>query len=269
MATWVQIAGAMRQILSLCSATCHEQRAHDQDNEAFQLSLRTHQELLLWGVLAPTMRTSLVARHSEQIVRVDASDTGLSGAHAPISREEHRQLWRHRPLRSTRSKLASRLELALARMDPKGEADHIEERDAWRATPHRILSETFDFVEICCGPSAPLMAAHAKEGMRCGPRIDIKLHPMWDLRLPRILEWILFMIYEDRVWYWHWAIPCGSFSLALWGQLRSLQYPEGYDRSEPRTSLGNLLLTRAVLCLSVLQRHSSRHGSLEQPRWAD
>ena len=61
-----------------------------------------------------------------------------------------------------------------------------------RPSPTRVLIETFDFLELYCGAESPLTAAMEQQGMRVGPRIDIRIHPAWDVTEFRIFEWLAF-----------------------------------------------------------------------------
>ena len=42
--------------------------------------------------------------------------------------------------------------------------------------PQRALIESWGFLEICCGPNAPLTTACLAAGLRCGPRVGMMLH---------------------------------------------------------------------------------------------
>ena len=62
--------------------------------------------------------------------------------------------------------------------------------------PARHLFESWDYVEVCCGKNAVLIDACSKRGLRCGPKIDILPHSIWDIRTNRVVEWLLFCIYN-------------------------------------------------------------------------
>ena len=145
----------------------------------------------------------------------------------------------------------------------------MEDSHAYEAPPlEGILVETFDFLEVCCGVNAPLSAAMARAGLRVGPRVDIRLGGVFDVRTTKFILWVIFLITHDRVWYLHWAPTCTTFSLARNPRLRSHEQPMGFDPSEELTREGNCLLLRAILAMRVIALRSSRHGSLEQPKGA-
>ena len=154
--------------------------------------------------------------HATRLWCSDASDTGICGASTGVSEAEHRALWLWRPMRATQSKLATKLDLAIARHDPHGDINHAEERDAVRMEPERILAETFDFLELSCSELRPLSAAFRVEGMRCGPTIVFEQGGFWDLWSPLILDWIVWLILEDRVWNVHISLCDFGRDGSLW-----------------------------------------------------
>ena len=104
-------------------------------------------------------------------------------------------------------------------------------------------------------------------GLRAGPRIDLKTHPVWDLLSFRIVEWILFLVIAGRVAYVHCAPPCTTWSLARQPRLRSRTQPMGFQLQDEVTQRGNALLLRAMLILWTVHKHG-RHGSFEHPAGA-
>ena len=100
----------------------------------------------------------------------------------------HEELWRHRDRKGAYTWLRGSAAVALLRADPDA-AEVLEEHIASQlVSPTRVLVGTFDFVEVMCGPRAPLLQAMARQGLRCGPVIDLAVFGMWDVREPRILE---------------------------------------------------------------------------------
>ena len=89
-----------------------------------------------------------------------------------------------------------------------------------RGGPEYVLIETFDFLELCCGPHAPLSTAVAARGFRVGPRTDILAHGIWDLTEDRVLEWIVLLVERRRVLWIHAAPTCATFSVAMQPALR-------------------------------------------------
>ena len=121
-------------------------------------------------------------------------------------------------------------------------------------SPERILIETFDFLELCCGPRAPLSEAFAKQGLRTGPRIDLATHAMWDLRTGRIVEWLLFFAEGRRVWWLHSGVPCTDFSVAHHPTVRTHERPWGFRPKDEDRRGPNLLLAEVGLLAIALVR---------------
>ena len=80
--------------------------------------------------------------------------------------------------------------------------------------PARHLAGSWYYAEVCCGKNVVLIDACSKCGHRCGPNIDILLHSTWDIRTNRVLERLLFCIYNKRIFHLHVGAPCMTFSIA-------------------------------------------------------
>ena len=98
-----------------------------------------------------------------------------------------------------------------------------------------------------------------------GPRIDLQLHSLWDLRSTRIVEWVLHMVTKRRVLYVHSGVPCTTFSIARRPALRSAARPWGFDPAEAQTATGNVLMSRALVVLWAIRRAAWGSGSHEHP----
>jgi len=132
-------------------------------------------------------------------------------------------------------------------------------------SPSRILIETFDFIEICCGPHAPLSAAVAKQGLRVGPLIDILKSPLWDIRETRVVEWILFLIERRRVFCLHSGVPCTDFSIAKYPKPRTREEPWGKLPLHPDRHMPNFMLACALSCLLAAVRAKNVAMTHEHP----
>ena len=130
--------------------------------------------------------------------------------------------------------------------------------------PERHLVESWDYVEVCCGRNAVLINACSKRGLRCGPRIDILLHATWDIRSNRVVEWLLFLIYNKRIFHLHVGAPCTTFSIARNPKDRSRDCPFGKDPSDPKMRDGNVMLLRTMLLLFAIMLVGKESGT----RWA-
>jgi hypothetical protein len=241
------------------------------DDDVFALGAGARQELMLLSMLAPTFVTNLKAQVASRVVCSDASHLCMASVVADVAQPIVREIWRHRDQRGWYTQLNSK-EVAYIRAHKRLEdrawlQDIDEELRPGVKVPRWHLLEVFDVLEVCSGRDAPWSRAHAAAGLRVGPRIDPKTHPIWDLRSIRIVEWILFLIINGRVAYVHCAPPCRTFSLARQPRLRSRTQPLGLDPSDEDTLLGTVLLFRCLLILWTARRYR-RHGSLEHPAWA-
>ena len=125
--------------------------------------------------------------------------------------------------------------------------------------PFRAPEMRYEFVEICGGAGVVSKAA-AQLGMVVAPPLDISDSPHYDLRDVRFLEWIIFMISENRFESFLVEPPCTSFSAACHPAVRSYDQPLGFDRREPRTLHGNILAFRSFVLLAVGLRLSDLVG---------
>ena len=241
----------------------------------FVLSARACSELTLLATLSPTMTTNIRAQFSEHLVCSDASDTMTAHCTGHVGERVHQELWRHRDRKGAYSALQGRLASFLNTFGYNDESDAVREAAAQNTTTiERVLIETFDFLEICCGSLtsasslSPLSDAVAAQGLRVGPMIDISLHPLWDLRSLRIIEWLIFLTSRGRVWHVHTASTCRTFSVAYQPRIRSRDAPRGFNPKDAKTHQGNLLKLRCLAVQFSQWANSPYHGSDEHPRSA-
>ena len=154
--------------------SCFKQLARpEHDNLTHEVPKASREDLVLLASSSPFMMKHLNATHPESIVCTDASDNCLGAVESPISQNLHREHWRHREMRGWASHLVCKAaehiiacasELVQARFSEDFIASW-ETRDAYaEGGPQRELIETWDFLEICCGPNAPLTKACIAEG---------------------------------------------------------------------------------------------------------
>ena len=167
---------------------------------------------------------------------------------SPISQNLHRELWRHRERRGWASHLVGKaaghiIACAPELVQASFSEDLIaswETRDAFAVGgPQWELIETWDFLEICCGPNAPPTKACIAAGLRCGPIIDILLHGVWDVRSGRLVEWLIFLVGRRRVLFIHSGAPCTTFSIAPCPKHQTSSLPYGKDPSQQAIADGN------------------------------
>ena len=120
------------------------------------------------------------------------------------------------------------------------------------------------------------MKEMAGVGLRVGPRIELSLSKLWDVRQLRVLEWLLFMIGRERVWGCHDGTPCTGYSIAKHPRLRSKEFPWGFNPKDPETKESNwymivtFILLRAKLASTfgwATHEHPQSAFSWALPQW--
>ena len=109
------------------------------------------------------------------------------------------------------------------------------------------MIDRWDCLEICCGRNAPLISACTKAGSRCGPRIDLKTHSIWDVKSDRLIEWIILLVDKGGAFYIHSGAPCITFSIARCPKDRSKLLPCGKYTTLEVIAAGNLMLLRTMV----------------------
>ena len=222
-------------------------------------------ELLCMAVLSPLLVANLRAQVKPSLWATDASSHMLGRVRADVPPELAQELWRVRDRKGQYTQLAPAVE-ALWRA--KGlDLDEDEFLEPGKSSIARILIETFDFVEVCCGPNSPLMLAMSSQGLRCGPRIDLLHHRTWDIGTARVLEWLMFLVQRKRVWYVHGGPPCKTFSIARSPKERTKDVPLGRGPLSHALLEGNRLLLAWLAVLFVVLKCAS-HGTHEHPHSA-
>eukprot|EP00435_Cladocopium_sp_Y103_P051714 s1965_g16.t1 len=122
----------------------------------------------------------------------------------------------------------------------------------------------FDFVEFY-GGSGRVSSCLSDRGFSVAPPLDLSASRHYDMTDHRLLEWCMYMIESGRFASFLSEPPCTSFSPAAHPMVRSYSQPKGFDLTEEKTFLGNLLANRSFLLLRHGRRHKRPCGK-EQPR---
>ncbi|CAK0892050.1 unnamed protein product [Prorocentrum cordatum] len=223
-------------------------------------------ELGLASVLSIAAETDLTVPFSDVIYATDASPSfgaicTLGVSHALSSAD-----WRCGERRGGYSRLDSR---ACGVLRSAGALPHSMESAQCVESDlptyvRRGIAMVFDFIEFA-GGSGVLTRYLASQGVLVGPVIDISYSRHYDLSSCRLMEWAAWMLYEGRILTFAAEPPCTTFSPAAHPAVRSCRQPIGFNRSDPKTRLGNLLAFRCMLLMLVGLRVEAP-GGLEQPR---
>lgn len=121
----------------------------------------------------------------------------------------------------------------------------------------------YDFAQVFSGAAVVTQAAEAL-GMVVCPPIDISISPEFDVEKAFVLNWLSFMVSENRLGSLIVEPPCTTFSIMRRPALRSSLKPFGHDPHQRQTHNGNLLAQRAIQLL-YLCRVNDAAGLLETP----
>ena len=204
-------------------------------------------ELCVVAALAPVIATNLAVPFDDRIYATDASLKKGGIVSAPVSSSTSALLWRSADRVGKNVPMLSRPAAVVARDDQYFEYGleglHELEEDVCREenpaedaeVPSRPLGLRYEFIELC-GGSGVVSDEIVKLGVVCGPVIDISLSPQYDPTERRVIQWIIFMMEEDRLESFLVAPPCTTFSPACHPAVRSYANPRGFDPQLPNAT---------------------------------
>ena len=231
------------------------------DPKVLRLPRLVSQEFTLLGILAPLICTDLSAKISPSVFATDASDLKGAIVTAEVDPDLARGLWRTGRKKGGYTRMLTREQALLAKIDAQWEEESPEEKTE---RPGKPLALRYHFLEVC-GGAGKITKYADKEGLTVGPVIDIDRSPAFDFSLLRILSWLCFMVEGGRLDSFFLAPPCTTFSPAAYPSLRSYACPRGFNPSERRTHLGTTLALRSLALMMVAAR-TRVTGLLETPR---
>ena len=265
--TWIHVLLYRRVLLSFISSIfAFLGPVTDCERTVVALPASVRMELKYLACLAPAMCSDLGAGWHHSVLATDASHYGLGACSAPLDARLQSELWRHRDRRGAYTRIYSQWVTKLHLAGCREATDELED-DVFgtRPSPARVLIETFDYVELCCGANAPLMQAMAAANFRLGPKIDVLANKFWDLGCTRVVEWLLFLAAHDRVWHWHSCVPSMDFSIAKHPTCRSSHVPWGTDIYDMKRNAANFLLAVACCVMLCVSRSRVAHATHEHP----
>ncbi|CAE7206504.1 mok12, partial [Symbiodinium necroappetens] len=162
------------------------------------------QEFQLAAALAPVACSDVAAPFA---VATDASESKGACVSAPLPEHLRKTLWATADRKGAYARVCSPAQALLRRADPMFEEKPAE----GNAEPERPLAFLFDFLAV--GSRSGLVREEiASRGWVAGPLISEAISPHFCLGLPRLLDWIYYLIEEDRVRAIYVAVP---FDLGL------------------------------------------------------
>jgi len=254
-------------------------RSGEDAAEVVPLSRRVAQELSFLSVLAVIMATDVSAPVLPKVFSTDASLDRGAIVEKIVDPFVAKVLW----LSGDRKGGYTMLDLPHRAWRQAYDVDFDEEesrqmvaRGPFNVSPQKPPLFSFDFLEVC-GGAGVVGAEMARLGFVVGPNLDISFSSFYDIRSLRLIEWLLFMMSEDRLGSLMLEPVCTTFSPAAHPACRSYQMPEGFDQSLEKVEHGNMIAYRCLfllwfartLCLPALLENPrlSKMAWLRQWRW--
>ena len=222
------------------------------------------QELAIVSSVAPLVFSNIAVDYLPQVFATDASLAKGAIVSAPISLEMCEELWLSGDKKGAYTHLDNGFRALLRHLGEVDDDLDFPNPKAVEVSPKKPPLMYFDFVEIC-GGAGKVADAMARRGHSVAPVLDLSESPHYDLTSLRLLEWIFYMLEENRFRSFLIAPPCTTFSPAAHPAVRSYKEPLGFDRLNPKTLHGNILALRSLCLLRVGRKHRRPCG-IEQSR---
>lgn len=240
------------------------------------LSRKAADEFCILSVLAPVLSSNLAVPFSPKVYATDASMAKGGIVSAEVDAEMAAVLWRSAdrigssvPLLSSSSAVLAVYDTLFeekpedALLEQYSDNDHLGTLDDGTKVP-RPLGLRFQFVELC-GGSGVVTTELLGLNVACGPVFDLSLSPHYDLKSHKVINWVCFMLEDDRLESFFVSPPCTTFSPAAHPACRSYKQPRGFDQASPKVWLGKALAFASIACLLVALR-MKKFGLCENPR---
>ena len=241
-----------------------------------RLSRKAACELQVASILSPIMVSNLAVPYPNRIFATDASMEKGAVVEARVEKKVAEAVWRSADKRGANVPMLSSVQAVLASYDPMFEERTFSaqgpqlqkqafgEGDIEQEEIPRPLGLRFQFLEVC-GGSGVVTHELLKLGVVCGPVLDLSTSRQFNLCEHRVVEWVLFLLEDDRLDSVMIAPPCTSYSPAAFPCVRSYRQPRGFDQSNEKVRIGNLLAFATLAILMVCLR-LAKMGLAEQPR---
>ncbi|CAE7563812.1 unnamed protein product [Symbiodinium necroappetens] len=228
-------------------------------------------ELALAAALAPLAVSDIAAPFDDKIYATDSSEEGAAVVEARVSPSLTALLWRSSDRKGAATKLLTRAQAALRKIDPLFEEragvegdDHREllTTTGFAVAPSRPIGLRFHFLQVGC-PARNLCDALASFGWVVGPILDSAFSPHYGLLDPVFFSWLLHMLETESVDALYLRPSAKTFSAATVPPFRTYREPFG-DPLDPRVRRGTLQALRALTLFQVA-RLSKAICLIEQP----
>ena len=269
---WIHVLLFRRPMFAIMDAVFHEGKGRKQDG-VFHLSSRARSELQLLAILGPTAQADLRVGHSSKIFCTDASPTGGAVTFAQSTSQATAEIWRHCEQRGFYSKLQSPVSVILEEkgFEPASNEQFTPDIEQFvdfstRNIPAPISEGIiFDCIELFRG-SGNWSSAHEQRGFRVHPGIELdgRCLRVADMADTAVFHELSSLALRRVVKDWHAGTPCVSFGTLRKPQVRSKEFPAGFNPDEPFTRYHNMLARRTAFILTIAVM-SGQFISVEQP----
>ncbi|CAE7469278.1 unnamed protein product [Symbiodinium natans] len=208
------------------------------------------QELVLASVLCPLASVDLTSLFDPCIYATDASEAKGGYVTAHVGTDLVRPLWRTASKRGGYSRLLSKEEAILVRLDDREPIDLRMLAPATCPSPSRPLAYHFDFVEVGVrgGSVSELLRSM---GRSVGPVLDFRVSVAYDIMNSRTFEWILHLLQHRKLKSLLLSPPAAAFSPRK-------------SRCSPNPGFSRPSSAREVRATRVLRRHLALLSSAVQ-----
>ena len=267
---WVHVLLFRRPLLAVLSHAFGEGSNRPQ-NQVFQLSRETRNELCALALLGPVCCSDLRVDVAPAVFCTDASPAGGGICVAEESKTVVAELWRHSEQRGYYTQLLNPSAAILAELGLEHLDDDLPDtsdlvRDSSIRVPAPIHEGIlYDCLELFRG-EGNWSRAHAAEGFRVHAGVDVKGSSLAfsDMLDDHVFHQLVSLALRRVVRDWHAGPPCYTYGTLRCPRLRSRTHPAGFNINDPLTrEQTRLALQTAFLMFIVV--HTGLFFSVEQP----
>ena len=155
------------------------------------------QELALVSAVAPLIFSNIAVDYLAQVFATDASLEKGAIVSAPIALDLCERLWLTGDKKGAYTHLDNGFRAVLRHLGEVDDDLDAPNPKACEVSPKKPPLMYFDFVEIC-GGAGKVADAMVRRGHSVAPVLDLSESPHYDLTSLRLLEWIIYMLEENR-----------------------------------------------------------------------
>lgn len=267
---WIHVLMFRRPVMSVLSHSFSDGKGIPQD-QIFQLSRETRNELYALGSLGPLCIVDLRVQVAPRVFCTDASPGGAGICECPEDTHVVAELWRHSEQRGYYTQLINPSAEVLSGLNEEFEETNLpdfkqEPVDTSFHVPAPLMEGiVYDCLELFRG-EGNWSAAHEHLGFRVHPGIDIKGTGLRfaDMMDDSIFHQLLQLALRGVVADWHAGPPCWTYGTLRRPRIRSKAFPAGFNIRDPLTREQTILALRTAFITHIVM-WTGRWFSVEQP----